>query len=1183
MNGHHLSNGLSKGKSPLPQANGVANASTKGPTEQSASAKPGEKRTGTNGALTAQPTDKSTLKMDELPEEILTIVRNIPPEAYVPMARLIDRAAQSCWSDLTRLLQELATMEIRDPRDVKDRIAGEVQTPNDTSEANRAKKYKLWNFAENHKRALVKLLVLTRWSADTDENKVTIALNFYLHGLRAAFTEANNKLDEWIYFIHRQQDAAPDLETAVELLAAGRIANLPNLGYVQERTSSDKEMLATLRRLNNILNVRMLSETELPPPFTKWHVHDGRVTFTIPDEFDMSLSLLSEEADAKFQVVDVNFSFRPAPVMSQSLLDEILIVLNHQLLTKGLDGAYQFMHDLTMSQKLKELHRQALELLQGTWANNLRIELHRRTLIVQYWTRRPGSKSWVEITINSGRLTTSGGISEYPIPYLHLRWLKNGKLSLEHGIHMNLSQLSFESILSEITASHTNSIFDDIYDKMIAMKLFTSGELDIEQSTSVTDGSDCSLAIDLTKTQTITLTCDPVSGEIVISPAGERANRLQAELRAAKNVVDDFVGRFAAFRCGVAQATLYKAMTSSSWRSLPGRKPSLAEVRDLFHPSTNRAVFFRQKHWSENWMLAASFGADGDFWWLISEPDDSKRSVQRFRDEPIHIRRALPFRYFEALADDAATEISLQTLQESAERRNIKSILPTARSGIKMNLSPQEGLNSLRSECTIAVTANKKGSPPQFLTVLVKSEAPQETLELLASTVLDGEDKATVLVAQKFIRLQIGCLVGADKMDHIMKRLHYIDDVTSCLRLIERSPGLSLQRLTPEDIVIDYFSDAETHLTLSFALMFHPAESQPRIQLLPEKINPHLLINDQIRSQMSQDSPLYERLKSLLESLRSSLALVKSLQYLQGLVTSQEVPEMTSLSLAETRKWLRIHIIPRTMVAFAVHYSSTNAAFKHRDDVKEFPEKMLVRLEIEPRFSHTGGRIAWLIRPAIEEFRNYTRPSFSSQELKQHLQDTIFSAEDEPWIGLDHAVQVPQTNPYPAIIALHNAILNWLKEAVEKFSREPIVIPQTPTTTNTNTNGAQQVQQQSQPQAQIQTQAPTQMQAQQSQQIPNNRMTTAQQQQFMQARQAQAQAQAQMQAQGGRGRAAPMINMQGQSAVASPRVMTAPPQQMRQVPPGAGRGRGQPQVMQQGGRGQGNNRPPQPRDVINLD
>ena len=1176
------------------------NTSTKGPTEQGLSAKLSEKKImTTNGtAIAIQPVTDASFDMDQLPIEILDIVRGIPDDAYVPMSRLVDRAASTCWSDLVRLLQDLDLVQLADPKDVKDRIAGEIGTPNDISEANRSKKYKLWHFAETHKRSLIKLLVLLQWSAHTEENKVTIALNFYFHSLRAAFTNANNKLDEWVYYLDRRQDAAPDLDTAAEMLARGRIANLPDLDYVEEKELSDKEQLAILHRLNHVLSIRMLAEDRLPPPFTKWRIHDGRVTFTVLQEFEISLSLTSEDPDAKFQVVDIKFNFRPAPALSQMLLDEILLILNDQLWNKGLDGSYQFLHDLTMSQKLKELHQQAIQLAQSSWAGNLRIQLHKRTLVVQYWTRRPAPKSWIEVTINSGRIDASGEIAPYPIPYLSLRWLRHGKLVTDHEIQLNLDILSFENTLNEVVACHSNLNFDGIYDKLIASPLFSSSELILEQSTSPTDCSDCSLTIQCSSMQDIQLTCDPVGGALIISPASERTNRLQAELARSKNIVEDFSTKFAGLRCGIAQNTLSKAIDSSTWRSMPGRKPSLAEVRQLFGRTALRAVFFRQRYWSQEWTLAASFGTDGDFWWLIHESQNSRSAVQRIHLGPIHERTSLPAKYFEAIARHATVTISLQTCQSFIEARGIKSVLPevspAGKVALKVQLLPKEKLNYFGPQCTITVTTPASLASNHRLMVLVKSTASSRLLHLLSAAKLDSY--VSIDVEKRIIKLQLDFLVGDDKMQEIFNRLHYINDVTNCIGLVNSCACYSIQKVTSNEIVIDYHTGPQG--TLGLALAIGEQNSHSKIRLLPEQKNPHLLIANEIQSQMADNKiSLAERMKSVLTTLTMSLPMISTIQYIQGLLSDADVPDMAQLKLTQSEKWLRVHVMTRSMVHFAIHYFSTNPAFKH-DDVKDLPPKLLVRLEIEPQVSNAGNVITWVVRPAIEEFESYKRPSFASQELKQRLYDAIFSVDHDSWIPEDGAVRVSRAQPYQLMIVMHQSILAWIKEAIEQFAEEPVALKQ-----ETRVSPAKK------PNGNIPTKIPNPVQTQPNPPQQQRQLTQKQQQMIMQQRQHQAMLQQQQQGksfpqQGGRPNMNSMamnmqqahnagmggnanmnmnmnVNMNGTS-----RVMTAQPQQMRALPQNAGRGRGQHpnmQQQQQQNRGLQQSRQSQPHQVINID
>lgn len=1206
INGRTGSNGVSQVKSPLPHTNGTVNAgASKGPAEQASSIKqPEKKAVATNGMMAranvSQPT--AGLEMDKLPEEILEMLRRIPDDVYVPMSRLVDRAARSCWSDLSNLLHDLAKMQIRPPTEVTDRIVGEQNTPNDTSESNRKKKYMMWNFAENHKRALIKLLVILQWSAKTDENKATIALNFYLHELRSSFLNASDMMSKWIEWINSRQDASPDLDTAAEILTAGRIATLPDLGYIDEQEMTPKQMLSTIRRLNTVLNIRMMAEDGIPVPLSNWRIHDGRVTFSVRHEFDLALSVMEEDLDSKFRTVDVSFNFWPAPAISQSLHDEILIITNNQLLEKGLEGAYRFLHDLTLSQKLKELHRQALDLARGLWLGHLHVEMLKRTLIVQYWARRPASKSWIEITINSGRIDRSGEVAEYPIPYLNLRWMRNGKLVSENEINMDLVHLSFDSILNQVVAYHTNSIFDAIYDKLLLTPLFTSNALDLEQSSSLVDGHDCGLSIELSKMESIQLALDPVGGTMVISPASERTNRLQSELTRSKNLVDDFSSKFPALRCGIAQAILTRAISASSWQNLPGRKPSLNEVRELLSASTLRAAFFRQPGWSESWMLAASFGADGDLWWLVYEPDTGRRIVQPLPLGPTHLQRSFSFDYFEALAKQTAAMITLQVNQRSVRELGLGNILPEARrpedTYMKVQLDKKENFTSVNQDIIVSFWSSKRASSEYVLVVLAGLIASKETLSRLASAGLD--QSITVRPGKRLLQLRLPCAVGEVKMDTMLARLHYIDDLINCIKLVHDSKTLKMQRLTLQEIVIDYHIRESSNLGL--ALLFESTDSQSKVRLLPEGNSPHCLISEHVGPALSRgQGPLSERLSALLATLRFTLPLVNCLQYLQGLTDAQEVPEMASLKLEESRKWLRIHVMSRDMVRFGLHFFTTNSAFKHDVDGPETPENMLVRLEIEPQASGGASKLGWIVRPAVEEFKTYTRPSFTSQALRERLKETIWTSKDTNWIGMDNAAKCQVTEPHHLIIALHNNILDWLQQAVTKQAEVPAgkqsLQNSTPAAggkqnnaSNTNQNQTVQNKQQVQPNQGKQIQQPQTNKQQLPQAQPNK--SQVQQPQPNQNRPQIPSSQHGMQAfQHGRpGNMGMNMNQNSNMGMnmnvnGTSRVMTAPPQQVRQQPTNVQQQRrpGQNPNIQNRGNNQGQRTQPNPRDVINLD
>ncbi|KAK5946719.1 mediator complex subunit [Knufia obscura] len=1127
MNGHHSTNGISQSRSPQPQANGNG-AVTEGFSASPHGTKALENKTATTNGIT-QPTlnvssapQAPSIKMDELPEEILEMLRRIPEDAYVPTSRLVERAAQECWSDLVALLDVLAKIQNGE----------DMRNPEKRVKEEKDKKQKLWDFAEKHKQVLIKLLVILQWSPQSGENRVTIALNFYLHELRRSFISANDQLFEWINYIVTRHDAAPDLDTAMTILAAGRIENLPDLGYAQQRELDDRQILSTIRRLNSILQVRMMAEESIPPPLSEWHIHDGRVTFKVPNEFDLAVSVMDEDHNSKYLMVNVKFNFKPAPSVSQDLLDEITNIVNAELATKGLVGAYNFLHELALSQKLKELHIQALNLTQGLWAGHLRIEMIKRTLVVQYWTRRSSSKSWIELTLNSGR----SSLNHFPTPFIGLRWMRHGKLVTNHDIELDLLHLSFENVLNQVIAQHTNFVFDGMYEKLGTSKLFADNELQMDQSLSSTDAFDCSLSIELSRISSIQVTCDPVGGNIVLSPASDRANRFQQELARSKNIVEDFVKRFPALRCGLNQTVLTRAIQNTPLQVLAGRKPSSNEVRELFGPSALRAVFLRQPEWSEDWLLAASFGADGDFWWLVHDPSNGKRSVQKLLQGPIHVQQKLSFQYFDSLADSAAATIGLQTSQQGCEQIGLRSNLPTSTERhpiMKVQLSSDELLESIGRDIVVSPLNSKRVSSGFTLVVLASLKAPADTLSALADAGLDSSME--IQTKKRTLMLRLKCAVGENKMPTAMARLHYIDDLISCIKLVHKKGELKMERLTLKDIVISYYTGQATNLSL--ALLFEAPKGASRIKLLPEEKNPHCLVSQHIDPTFGAGhAPLSKRLRKLLVELHLTLPLLNALQYLQGKLNPQDVPEMASLDLKESHKWLRMHVIARDMVRFAVHFSAVNASFRKDIQRDETPLNMLVRLEILPELSGSGRKLAWIVRPAIEEFKSYHRQSYTSLDLKQRMKDRIFSAtDDQGWIGMDTSASCVTTSPYRLIIAVHDTILEWLKDNIAKVADTPNQPGPDPGPNRDNNAGP------TAPGNQPQPRPPIQRQSSSSQQ--------------------------------GRPR-----SMQ-QNSSGTTRVMTAPPQEVKPPPPNTQR-----RSNQSGQSRNSNHRHiPNPNDVINLD
>lgn len=1135
MNGHHNINGAPQSRSPLPNANG-GSSSVPSAQYQYPSAKSSDKALAlTNGNaptnLLDMKSQQSSVKMPKVPEELVEMLRTrIPDDAYVPMARLISRAAKTCWSQLITALNELAEIRPPDPQSITKRLRPPDQSViNDDSAENQRKKMKLWNFAEDHKRALIKLLVILMWSSKSEDNKLTIALNFEIHAIRSAFSNANDKLNEWIVYIVSRQDACPDLDTAIEVLATGRVADVPDLGFTELKVLREKQMLSTVQRLNRTLTARMVHEAHLPLEMSNWIIHDGRVTFSVSHEFDLDLSVMEEGADAPFMLVDVRFTYRPRPPISDETHDQLTTITNQGLMQKGLQGAYEFLHQTCLTMKLKELHAQALALIGGLWNGHIGVELLKRTLIVQYWTRRTLTKSWIEIGINSGRNKHEDATSQPPTPFLYLRWMKNGKPVTDHNVVLDQDQLSFESVLNQVIAQHINSVFDGIYDGLVTSELYAEDDLNLEQDSSLIDAYDCKLRIAVSKIDGICLSCDPVAGTVVISPPTPRSNRLQHELARSKNIVDDFVAKFPALRSAIAQNLLMDAMQGTSLHYLPGRKPSSAEVKSRFGAAALRAAFFTQLGWSTEWTLAASFGRHADMWWLVYEADSTKslRQVYRLTTKPIHLQHSFTEEYFESIRNVASAEITMQVSRRALEEKHIsvQEIIEAGSTRMSFSLADDQNLESIdRKVIAWPVSSKRASHNSAALLAMVGLRASKNVLQKLASADLDPV--ITVHANKQLLLLSLSGRVGGNKVDELLNRLHYIDDLISCIKLVDSVKKLSMKSLTMEDIIINYHTSSQTVLGLK--LFFKTAKSPARLQLLPTDSNPHSLVSEHINHMLADSSgPLSGRLRMILSILTATLPLVSSLQYLQGLTNVSEVPKMSPVTLEDSRDWLKVHVMSRDMIRFGVHFYAVTPKFKQEAESEAIPPKLLVRLEIETSTNSSSSKQGWIVRPAVEEFRTYMRPSFTSQALAQRLKDKVFAyTNSKGWMGLGSAARCLFDNPYDLLITVHETLLDWLREAVVKKEEGP-----TPTQARGAPSKAQ-----SQSAAANRAGAPQSRPPGQNPPANQNASQTQGQRPFQQ------------------GRSAGMQQTPNQSGPS--RVMTAQPQQMRH-PPNAGRGRGQ--------------------------
>ena len=164
---------------------------------------------------------------------------------------------------------------------------------------------------------------------------------------------------------------------------------------------SSKELLKLLRSVNTILSIRFNLHDTLPPHFRDYNIHDGRATFTVKDEFEVDVTVATDDPSTQLFCIDFRLIFEPAlkEIPNSRFRMEMESRSNEILRTRGLEGLYDFLHDFVMTHKIMMLRRQALEMLSGRWTETIHPSLHKRTLFLHYWTNRPDVKNWIEIGV----------------------------------------------------------------------------------------------------------------------------------------------------------------------------------------------------------------------------------------------------------------------------------------------------------------------------------------------------------------------------------------------------------------------------------------------------------------------------------------------------------------------------------------------------------------------------------------------------------------------------------------------------------------------------------------------------------------------------------------------------------------------------------------------------------------
>lgn len=394
----------------------------------------------------------------------------------------------------------------------------------------------------------------------------------------------------------------PDLDTAVQVLSTGHAQTAMTRRYVPPPPLTSSAILKTFSNINTLLSLRLTLHSPPPPHFRTYTIHSGRATFTVEHEFEVDMSIGSEDPESQLFLIDFRLLFYPCTntPIAPPLRAEIEFRGNAILKQRGLEGIFEFLHEFVLTHKIGVLLRQTQEMLAGRWTENLRVQQIKRTLVVQYWTSRVGEgKSWIEVGAKRG---APGKPSR-----LGVRWMREGKEVKDTQVPLDIAVLSAEQLLKSVIALHTSHILTTIQNRLRALAMFPPTSLRLV--THATDSFNSFLQLTLTPSRSIRVLIEPITGRFALTRPTAVSIHAEAGMNGNPANVNELLVRL---KFVVLQEEIESRARSMGWEILKMVNVRREELK-MFFPSTTRYMtFMRREGWRREWVVCVVLGDGGE-------------------------------------------------------------------------------------------------------------------------------------------------------------------------------------------------------------------------------------------------------------------------------------------------------------------------------------------------------------------------------------------------------------------------------------------------------------------------------------------------------------------------------------------------------------------------------------------
>ncbi|XP_014680674.1 PREDICTED: mediator of RNA polymerase II transcription subunit 14-like [Priapulus caudatus] len=342
------------------------------------------------------------------------------------------------------------------------------------------RKVEIVQLAHKTRQLFIRLLALVKWANSAAKVYRCSDIMMFLDQQAMLFTDTADMLAQ----IAREKlvnARLPNfsLPLAVDVLTTGTFPRLP--ACIRDRIVppdpiTETEKQSTLQSLDNIIQYRLVTSS-LPPQMRNLTIEDGRVTFHVEHEFEVSLTLMGDGPVVPWRLLEIDILVQNKETGDgKALVHPLQIHYIHQLLqsrmidnSQPLHDLYNCLHSFCQSLQLEVLNFQADKLMQERLGASIRIAEYTpgRCLSVTYW--RKGLKNYT-VSDYSLSVQVDAHDSNKPLQVVHKPVIRDSTLA-EQAVKSE--HLSIEKLLIHTIHVRAKGKLEDISS---TMEKFTTGK-----------------------------------------------------------------------------------------------------------------------------------------------------------------------------------------------------------------------------------------------------------------------------------------------------------------------------------------------------------------------------------------------------------------------------------------------------------------------------------------------------------------------------------------------------------------------------------------------------------------------------------------------------------------------------------------------------------------------------------